>query len=85
MNGQGCYKHFSNYFYEGSFTNGLPTKLATKLVISIKGSSESEGEKFKISEPTQLFDVVVRSMNDDNEVFIGWFINIIKFLFFDII
>ena len=72
MNGSGVYKHFTGYYYDGQFVNGLPNNLLiTKLDISIENCSNVDN-KLKIV-TNKSYKIKVKSVIDDtDQVFVGW-------------
>jgi hypothetical protein len=73
MNGHGFYKHSTGYIYDGLFENGLPNKLATKLIASLEGCNLNKAKKsYEIPEGSEFkFKVSVRAVNDNEEIFNG--------------
>jgi hypothetical protein len=71
MNGNGIYKHYNGYYYDGLFQNGLPNKLLlTSLSISIEKHNNRD-EIFRV-ETNKHFKLTVKTIvANTDEIFIG--------------
>lgn len=74
MHGQGYYKQSGGYEYDGLFENNLPAKMATRLIITIEDHVDlnSKPKNFEIYEG-QNFQVLVRAIDDDGQIFKGFY------------
>ena len=62
-NGQGIYNHLCGYSYEGIFENNKPYRLVSKLVVSVNQTEIEESET--------SFNVEVKSLSENNKIFVG--------------
>ncbi len=63
MNGQGVYKHFTGYFYEGLFSNGLPINITSA---KLKISTEIQRDAKDNFITNKHFKINVKSVIDNN-------------------
>ena len=68
MNGLGTFKHSSGYYFEGLFSNGVPSKLeTTSLVILIEPECLDSEDRLKLNEASPIPRITVKCLNEDQE------------------